>query len=1153
MSEFIKKFIFNKQEFDLSNFSNGVERKDLDAKFWTLFDKVDTNHNKTLDKQELSIFLAEVAQGDNEITDLEANQYLKDKGVENENSSLINKFLLKILNPNKELINKIYSLYLIGCTDDDVTKKAYKNKLQEMSAEESTQELTKHIGNGNESNQKPLYNTYISQTINDLQSNPDYQRMVFKDQFNRETTYVYDKNGKIKGSYSENEFRTYNNAKDSEGVAYDLQTLEFKYTFKQDGTPTNNNVLKETKTFPDGSSEVTYADGRIAIYDKQGKFIEVNRTELLADGTLTRTKVTDDASFKELQDLRYNPNYSRSISKDIFGHAITEVYNKGTQIGEISDSFNKVIIYDDASSGTAYTLQHEKIYSFTIDKNGNEIRTFDDGLKQIYDKKNNTLKTYKDNKLVREEFDEGNDDKKRVIKDYERNTISRIDALQNGIVTDFNGNYKCKFKIEVDENLTELYRVIEYPDRTEVVVNKSAVGKLNEKQKATIQQATVNYIENDIQQALSIVEDYKAGKGVLGWCSQGLVKLADEVSDEDLKAKYQNLLNKIKTLKGLSGKEFENAYQKAFGQPFDYAGMTALQDINGKLQEYSRLQLAANEVDKFLTVSNVESTFGADKANGATDEFFANNLFKGVKDKTYWTQAYKVLYACFGDANVAAQYLAEIFNQNPNEENAKNALKKALTEKKSKLQENINTISGGKSAEEFSNMAAEIYKKAYGIKDSDFANKLVNSYMTLSSYLETGITVAASLATMGSASLVGGLTTACVKRFGQTIGTKVAQLVMVAINASTPAALTVAEDATSQRGITNETYANAFEKFENNLMYGTLGSFVSAPLGNLVSKQLTMSSNIVKKVVETGVETSADVVIDKLITGMSVKESLAQNGAMNYTMMFLGGRVGKMQAKALDKKIKKNLHNLKITKSGDEYAITFNGQQLGRFKSAEEATAFLALKSYETAEQTLNNALKNGEIASTTDEAVVTAKKKISNRFEKIKSKDTNKRNIEKYDNNAKQILLEIAEIDVEVANAILDRYTNISFLPEIKKATEIDANLTKKILTMSYKQTLKEMLKGEKNYLYSFNSGDTILSTVQAIKKAPELQRYLTPEKVQIIFQAKPLIEEYGTGLLYKNYEDLNINDKYSLLKGLLAERGVQNSPLLRELLKDV
>ena len=101
-----------------------------------------------------------------------------------------------------------------------------------------------------------------------------------------------------------------------------------------------------------------------------------------------------------------------------------------------------------------------------------------------------------------------------------------------------------------------------------------------------------------------------------------------------MKAKYQNLLNKIKTLKGLSGKEFENAYQKAFGQPFDYAGITALQDINGKLQEYSRLQLAANEVDKFLTVSNVESTFGADKANGATDEFFANNLFKGVKDKT---------------------------------------------------------------------------------------------------------------------------------------------------------------------------------------------------------------------------------------------------------------------------------------------------------------------------------------------------------------------------------------------------------------------------------------------------------------------------------------------------------------------------------------
>ena len=181
--------------------------------------------------------------------------------------------------------------------------------------------------------------------------------------------------------------------------------------------------------------------------------------------------------------------------------------------------------------------------------------------------------------------------------------------------------------------------------------------------------------------------------------------------------------------------------------------------------------------------------------------------------------------------------------------------------------------------------------------------------------------------------------------------------------------------------------------------------------------------------------------------------------------------------------------------------------------------------------------------------------KEISDRFEKLKSKNMHEHNVEKYDDSAKQILLDIAKIDSEVADAVLDRYNELSFLSKIKEAAKIDPQLTKQLLTMSYEQSLKEKLQGKKHYVTDFNYGGNILKTVNIIKKVPSLQQYLITGKrnINIILKTADIVEDYGTDLLYKKYEDLNINDKHLLLKGLLAERGNNNSLLQHELSKEV
>lgn len=201
--------------------------------------------------------------------------------------------------------------------------------------------------------------------------------------------------------------------------------------------------------------------------------------------------------------------------------------------------------------------------------------------------------------------------------------------------------------------------------------------------------------------------------------------------------------------------------------------------------------------------------------------------------------------------------------------------------------------------------------------------------------------------------------------------------------------------------------------------------------------------------------------------------------------------------------------------------------------------------------QIKNKTVKNVEVKASTNQKL----DKISDRFEKLKSKNLDKYNIEQYDNNAKQILLDIAKIDSEVADAVLDRYNNLRGLSEIKEAAKINPQLTKQLLTMTYGQTLKEKLQGKKDYVTVFNYGLNVLKAVNIIKKVPRLQQYLVAweRKINIILKTADIVEDYGTDLLYKKYEDLNINDKHLLLKGLLAERGNNNSLLERELPKEV
>ncbi len=294
----------------------------------------------------------------------------------------------------------------------------------------------------------------------------------------------------------------------------------------------------------------------------------------------------------------------------------------------------------------------------------------------------------------------------------------------------------------------------------------------------------------------------------------------------------------------------------------------------------------------------------------------------------------------FGNPNKASEFIVSLDCKDDAELRAKliQVMQAAKTEADNKLQ----TMN----RKELESNFKAAYKGAMGEYNAEeITEKFIQSSKTNAMFLETTAIIGTSLLTAGSATVIK-LGSKAVNTLGARLGSQAIKAGMTAATAAMPAAETIVGGLTSKEGLTLDKGNEAWEQLKSGLMYGAFGTYVSGPLGNVVKNTLAKNPNIFKSILSshkftlvagTATETTADAIFDRLTSDMSIRESLEQNGLMNFGMMIAGARMNGAANTA------SGLTNVKIEKMKDgTYNIKENGRVLCKAKDENEL-AFVVL------------------------------------------------------------------------------------------------------------------------------------------------------------------------------------------------------------------
>ncbi len=405
-------------------------------------------------------------------------------------------------------------------------------------------------------------------------------------------------------------------------------------------------------------------------------------------------------------------------------------------------------------------------------------------------------------------------------------------------------------------------------------------------QDTEIRENTVDLLLNNANNALAMIKHYRDNFGYIS--SDAIVQGSNVIFDKfidsitgrnDFVTVFENedaTIEEIKKLEELKTKtkkpeEFAKAFKELYGVDF-------------KPENFLNLTHTAERLNRMNAYAGLSKYF----------EFGINEL-KNADTSGFEPAA--LLAPLFGNNIIKAkEYVDDIRNQSSDENDFRNKLTAKLQEAKQNADKELK----GFNRERLENEYRIRYKNAMGNEASD---KIIEGYINNSQMCamltETGLVIAASLLTMGSSTVVN-LTGKAVTKLGANAGGQLVKAGMTAAMASLPAAETLVSGITSEAGPTEEKINQAWEELKNGLMYGAFGAYVSGPLGNVVSKALSKNPQIFKEIVSstkfsmsagTAVETTADVLFDRLTSDLTFKESMAQNGIMNFGMMFVGGRI----------------------------------------------------------------------------------------------------------------------------------------------------------------------------------------------------------------------------------------------------------------------
>lgn len=457
------------------------------------------------------------------------------------------------------------------------------------------------------------------------------------------------------------------------------------------------------------------------------------------------------------------------------------------------------------------------------------------------------------------------------------------------------------------------------------VYSADILSQLAEKAQEMLKQYhnSIGYVSFDaVDQGIKVIGD-------LTW--DALTDRNDYVTVFENEEAIENELITLAQLKNLAGnpEKFNTKFKEFYGIDYDEAAFERLTNADAKLKILNSYEYLSNQL--------------SDQINRLDD----------IDPQALQTAAIAFVSPLFGnDMNMAGRFVKNLKTQSKNDIEFKQKLKDTL----SSAWANITIAMSSMNREEIEADYKSAYKDAMGDYKSDDVceNYIANSKMS-ASVIEIG-TIIAGTFIFGTSGTVANLTNRAVAAFGPKLGPQIMKAGMTLTTASLPAVETTVGELTRPtiitEGFTEGWSDKAWEELKNGMMYGAFGAYVSGPLGNLVSKVLSKNPQLFTQILAnskfsiagTAVETSADVLFDRITSDLSFKESLAQNGIMNFGMMFAGARIHSSAGKG-GQIPDVDISDVKIEKMRDgSYNLKANGQVFYKAKNDNElAVAVLAL------------------------------------------------------------------------------------------------------------------------------------------------------------------------------------------------------------------
>lgn len=665
--------------------------------------------------------------------------------------------------------------------------------------------------------------------------------------------------------------------------------------------------------------------------------------------------ITSIAEKAELNLILNGKEYFRTQKRDNLGRIVTVIKDlSGKDVGKIrGDGVTEIYrsTENGITGGSAYTQNGDILYDFEYNDNvqgkyKKQTRYYTDRIEETDNDGN--VKTYavryvaggeivkgKLKSSVTNEYDSDGNLFSQTTIDYENNTKTVLDSKINGYMYNKNGEKIRKINTNWDETGTrKVYQTIEdLSDNSVKTVLFSSPEELSDAVVlAQTREFALGILKTQVKGALLMMEGLENGMGFLDKATDGFLNIGDLLTDglsslttgnksnavtsqTELKSK---LLNLNAALTGLSSNapDFDEKFREITGKEFSKVAsdLILLQNVTSVYNEIEFYKAASSNVDKFVNK----------EVPAPNAEQLAQGKQVTLKDRLEYA---KKLAAALTGNKVNAEIQINAIAGYSSEEAIERELAKYLKELQKPIDEKI---ADKKNKINYDVMPEQIKL----LQEKVFGKNVAESVQDLGTVLSVGKMAWITAFTMGAASSVtasAGFTAfaeGLAESHGAVASFLTTKLIATTVGAAASAALTAADNISSDDGTAMTALKAGAEGALTGMEYGIFGAFVSGPSGEVCKKFLqAMSSNsgkimqITSNILGAGTETSLDVLFDRLTSDLSIKESLKQNGGMNFAMMIVGGQINR---------------NIKIKANIDGTYTLSDGAKSTDFKSKNE-------------------------------------------------------------------------------------------------------------------------------------------------------------------------------------------------------------------------